>query len=243
MNDIAERLTKVERDQSHPNLKPRDAATLIIVDRSGAQPKVLLGRRHAGLKFMAGKLVFPGGRMEPGDSKMPVASDLDPGAGSRLMRNVRRPSLSKARALALAAVRETFEETGLLLGKRVDAVPPVPEGPWQAFAEAKVLPDLSALHFIVRAITPPRRPRRFDARFFAADASEIAHRIDGKVSPDSELVELVWLPIAEAKKHDLPTITQVALDELEARVAKGFGHDLPSPFYRMLHKKFVRAEL
>ena len=84
--------------------------------------------------------------------------------GARLMRGVQRPSLSKARALALAAVRETFEETGLLLGKRVDAVPPVPEGPWQSFAEAGVLPDLSQLHFIVRAITPPRRPRRFDAR-------------------------------------------------------------------------------
>ena len=82
--------------------------------------KVLLGKRHAGLKFMAGKLVFPGGRMEPGDRKMPVASDLDPHAGTRLMRNVRRPSLDKARALALAAIRETFEETGLLLGTRVD---------------------------------------------------------------------------------------------------------------------------
>ena len=243
MNDIAERLTKVERDQSHPNLKPRDAATLIIVDRSGDVPKVLLGKRHAGLKFMAGKLVFPGGRMEPGDRKMPVASELDAHAGARLMRAVRRPSLAKARALALAAVRETFEETGLMLGTRVDTVPPVPDGPWTAFAAAGVLPDLAQLHFIVRAITPPRRPRRFDARFFAADASTIVHRMDGKVGPDSELVELVWLPIPEAKKHDLPTITQVALDELESRVGKGFGHDLPSPFYRMLNKKFVRAEL
>jgi 8-oxo-dGTP pyrophosphatase MutT (NUDIX family) len=243
MTDLAERLTKVERDQSHPNLKPRDAATLIIVDRSGDVAKVLLGKRHAGLKFMAGKLVFPGGRMEPGDRRMPVASELDTHAGARLMRGVQRPSLAKARALALAAVRETFEETGLLLGKRVDAVPPVPEGPWQAFAEAGVLPDLAQLHFIVRAITPPRRPRRFDARFFAVDVSAIAHRVDGKVGPDSELVELVWLPIPEAKKHDLPTITQVALDELESRVGRGFGHDLPSPFYRMLNKKFVRAEL
>src|SRR6476620_9553641 len=149
MTDIADRLTKVERDQTHPNLKPRDAATLIIVDRSGAQPKVLLGKRHAGLKFMAGKLVFPGGRMEPGDRKMPVASDLDPHAGTRLMRNVRRPSLDKARALALAAIRETYEETGLLLGKHVDEMPPVPDGPWKAFADAKILPDLSELHFIV----------------------------------------------------------------------------------------------
>jgi 8-oxo-dGTP pyrophosphatase MutT (NUDIX family) len=243
MTDVAERLTKVERDQSHPNLKPRDAATLIVVDRSGPTPKVLLGRRHAGLKFMAGKFVFPGGRMESGDRKMPVASELDSHAGARLMRGVHRPSIHKARALALAAIRETYEETGLLLGKRVDTVPPVPEGPWKAFAEARVLPDLAELHFIVRAITPPRRPRRFDARFFAVDASAIAHKVEGKVGPDSELVELVWLPIAEAKSQDLPTITQVALDELQARVAKGFGHDLPSPFYRMLHRKFVRAEL
>lgn len=241
--DVAERLTRVERDQTHPNVKPRDAATLILVDRSGTEPKVLLGRRHAGLKFMAGKLVFPGGRMEAGDRRMPVASELDPFAEARLMRRVNRPSAHKARALALAAIRETFEETGLLIGARTERMPRVPEGPWRAFADTGILPDLAQLHFIVRAITPPRRPRRFDARFFAADASAIAHRIDGKVGPDSELVELVWLPIAEAKRHDLPTITQVALDELQARVAKGFGHHLPSPFYRMLHKKFVRAEL
>jgi 8-oxo-dGTP pyrophosphatase MutT (NUDIX family) len=181
--------------------------------------------------------------MEPGDRTMPVASGLDPYAEARLMRRVSRPSVHKARALALAAIRETFEETGLLLGKRAESIPAIPDGPWKAFADAGVLPDLAELHFIVRAITPPRRPRRFDARFFAADASAVAHRIDGKVGPDSELVELVWLPIAEAKRHDLPTITQVALDELQDRVAKGFGHDLPSPFYRMLHKKFVRAEL
>jgi len=241
--NLADRLTKTERDQSHPNVKPRDAATLILVDRSGPAPKVLLGKRHAGLKFMAGKFVFPGGRMEPGDRNMPVASTLDPYAEARLMRAVQRPSAQKARGLALAAIRETFEETGLLLGKRAEAVPAVPEGPWQAFAEAKVLPDLAALHFIVRAITPPRRPRRFDARFFAADATSIAHKVDGKVGPDSELVELVWMPISQAKTLDMPTITQVALDELEARVAKGFGHDLPSPFYRMLNKRFVRAEL
>ena len=104
----------------------------------------------------------------------------------------------------------------------------MPEGPWKAFAEAGVLPDLAQLHFIVRAITPPRRPRRFDARFFAADASAIAHRVDGKVGPDSELVELVWLPIPEAKKHDLPTITQVALDELEGHASpRGSGTTCP----------------
>jgi 8-oxo-dGTP pyrophosphatase MutT (NUDIX family) len=239
----SERLTNTKRDQTYPNLRPRDAATLMLVDRSGAQPKVLLGRRHHSLKFMAGKFVFPGGRVEATDRRMPTAAPLDPHAVTRLMRRVTKPSAEKARALALAAIRETFEETGLMLGKRSASMPAVPQGPWDAFAKAGVLPDLASLHFIARAITPPRRPRRFDTRFFAVDASEIAHRIDGVVGPDSELVELVWMPIVEAKQLDLMTITQVALDELQARVAKGFGHDLPSPFYRMLHKKFVRVDL
>jgi hypothetical protein len=63
------------------------------------------------------------------------------------------------------------------------------------------------------------------------------------VGPETELVELVWLPIAEAKRLDMPAITTVALDELEARVAAGLSHDLPVPFYRVLHRKFTRTLL
>jgi 8-oxo-dGTP pyrophosphatase MutT (NUDIX family) len=243
MTDLAERLTKVERDQTHANLKPRDAATLIVVDRSGDAPKVLLGKRHAGLKFMAGKYVFPGGRMEAGDRKMPVASDLDPSAGSRLMRGVQRPSIHKARALALAAIRETFEETGLLLGVRSNATATVPGGAWSAFAEANILPDLGALHFIGRAITPAGRPRRFDARFFTMDAGAIAHRIEGVTGPDAELVELIWMPLSQAKELDMPAVTGVMLEELDARIGDGFGHDLPVPFYRMPRGRFMRELL
>ncbi len=94
-------------------------------------------------------------------------------------------------------------------------------------------PDLGKIHFIARAITPPRRPRRFDTRFFTADASAVAHKIEGVVGPDSELVELVWVPIEEATHLDMPTITGVVLEELAARVAAGMGHDLPVPFYFM----------
>jgi 8-oxo-dGTP pyrophosphatase MutT (NUDIX family) len=243
MNDLAQRLTRAERDQTFANVVPRDAATLILVDRSGPTAKVLLGRRHAGHKFMPGKFVFPGGRLEPRDRLMPTATVLDPHVEARLMRMVKRPTRARAVGLALAAIRETFEETGLMLGQRSDKEVPTPGGDWAAFGEQRVLPDLAALHFIVRAITPPRRPKRFDTRFFAADASLIAHRVDGVVGPDAELTELVWIPIGEAKQLDMPTITQVALEELESRVARGFGHDLPSPFYRMLQKKFVRVDL
>lgn len=240
MNDFAERLTKAERDRSFDNVRPHDASTLIIVDRSGATPKVLLGKRHHGHKFMPGKFVFPGGRMEANDRLMPVASELNPADEQHLMKETQRPSAAKARALALAAIRETFEETGLLFGaKRADA-PAAPAGPWTEFAATGFYPDLSALQYIARAVTPTRRPKRFDTRFFAVDASAIAHKIDDVVHGDAELVELVWMPLNEARSLDMPTITGVVLDELQARVSAGFGHELPVPYYRMPRKRFLR---
>jgi 8-oxo-dGTP pyrophosphatase MutT (NUDIX family) len=240
LTDLEKRLTAAERERSSPNVRPKDASTLIIVDRSGTTPKVLLGKRHQAHKFMPGKFVFPGGRLEPNDRLMPISAPLDPFTEKYLMRSMRRPSVARAKGLALAAIRETFEETGLILGAVRGDATPVPDGPWADFAKAGFYPDLSSLHFIARAITPSRRPRRFDTRFFAVDASTIAHRIDNVVHADAELVELVWLPIAEARNLDMPTITGVVLQELEARVAAGFGHDLPVPFYRMPRSVFLR---
>src|SRR5712691_5911065 len=113
MTRFVKRMNEVERDLSSPYVRPKDAATLILVDRSGRVPKVLLGKRHARHKFMPGKFVFPGGRVDPADKRMPVARALDPNAQAHLMKRLRRPNAAKARALALAAIRETFEETGL----------------------------------------------------------------------------------------------------------------------------------
>jgi 8-oxo-dGTP pyrophosphatase MutT (NUDIX family) len=174
---------------------------------------------------------------------MPAARPLDPSTEAHLMKRLQRPSAEKARAFALAAIRETFEETGLLLGVRGRVTAKVPRGPWTAFAEANILPDLGALHFIGRAITPPGRPRRFDARFFTMDANAIAHRIDGVTGPDAELVELVWMPLKDAKELDMPAVTGVMLEELDARIADGFGHDLPVPFYSMPRGRFRRDML
>jgi hypothetical protein len=130
-----------------------------------------------------------------------------------------------------------------LLGAKSADVQEVPDGPWAAFLRAGFQPDLTAIHFVARAITPPGRPRRFDTRFFAADVSTVAHRVSNVVGPDSELVELVWQPITDAQQLDIPAITSVTLKELEVRVANGFGHELQVPFYRMLHKRFMREVL
>ena len=241
--DRAERLTRSMRDQSFPNLKPRDSATLILVDKACTVPRVLLGRRHARHRFLPGKFVFPGGRIERADRLMGFAAALQDRHAARLMQRVRRPSLAKAAAFALAAVRETHEETGIMLGLPATADLHVRPGPWQAFARAGIAPDLSAIHFIARAITPPHRPLRFDSRFFTADVSAIARQEEGFVGPDKELVELVWLPITEARRLDMPGITAVVLEELQDRIAAGMSHDHPVPLYRMLHKRFVREIL
>jgi 8-oxo-dGTP pyrophosphatase MutT (NUDIX family) len=242
-NRLTERMTKSERDQSFPDSEPRDAATLMLIDRSGRDPTVLLGRRHASHKFMPGKFVFPGGRIEALDRAMPAVSELHPGTERKLMEHVAQPSAEFARGLALAAIRETAEETGLLLGEKGHEPPETPGEIWTEFANAKVYPDLGNIHFIARAITPPRRPRRFDTRFFTADASAVAHTIEGVVGPDSELVELTWVPIEKAAHLDMPTITGVVLEELLARVEAGMAHDLPVPFYFMENQQFFRELL
>lgn len=241
MNDTLLQKFTTDAIPGFPNLAPRDAATLILLDRSGPVPKVLMGKRHDSHVFLPGKFVFPGGRVDAVDRRMMPGVPLDPRAEAKLMMKTQKPSASKARALALAAVRETFEETGLLLGARRDDAPKAPKGPWEAFAEARIHPDLSTMHFIARATTPPRRKRRYDTRFFTMDASAIAHRIEGKVGPELELTELVWLPLPEIKQRiELLVITEIVLKDLMAQIDAGFSHDLPVPYYHVVHGKRVR---
>ena len=193
-------------------VRPRDAATLIVLRRDGPKPRVLMGRRHGGHDFMPDKWVFPGGRIDPSDFRAPVASELRPEVAARL--STTAPP-KRARALALSAVRETFEETGLLLAKPADPRPGA--GPWRQFLEQGALPDLAALDFIARAVTPPMVPKRFDARFFMAEAENL---ISLERQPDcGELAEIAWVELDEALALDLPTVTSFVLREIPLRLA------------------------
>jgi 8-oxo-dGTP pyrophosphatase MutT (NUDIX family) len=224
-------------------LRPRDAATLIIVERGRGKIRVLMGKRHAGHKFMPGKFVFPGGAVEPGDRRMTVAGALDSVVEAKLLAKTRRTSPEFARALALAAIRETFEETGLALGVTDRGAPESPpEGAWTEFAATGVFPTLEGVDFLARAITPPGRVRRFDARFFVADATLIAHRGEGAVHPDAELVELTWIPIEKALELDIPRITRTILGDL-AELGSAPNRFRPRPFYRQLRAEQIRDEL
>lgn len=204
-------------------VRPRDAATLIVLRRDGPKPRVLMGRRHGGHDFMPDKWVFPGGRIDPSDFRAPTASELRPEVAERLYTTA---PAKRARALALSAIRETFEETGLLLAKPAHHRPIA--GPWRQFLEQGALPDLGALDFIARAVTPPMVPKRFDARFFMADAE---HLISLERQADcGELTEIAWLELEEALGLDLPTVTGFVLREIPERLADPHR---PFPYLRM----------
>ena len=243
LNDFVRRMNEVDRDLSHKVVRPKDAATLILVDRSGRVPKVLLGKRHARHKFMPGKFVFPGGGVDPTDKAMPVATAARSAGGNAADAALPQGQPgARPRAGARGGARDLRGDRPAARHARRSREA-CRTAPGRQFAQHKVLPDLRNIHFIGRAITPPGRPRRFDARFFTMDASAIAHRVEGVTGPDAELVELVWMPLTEAKQLDMPAVTGVMLEELDARIADGFGHDLPVPFYRMIRGSFLRELL
>lgn len=240
MTKIAREIVDSERDGIHGIVTPKDAATLIIIDRSAPEPKVLLGRRHTRHRFMPGKFVFPGGRLDAADALMSVARPLHPATERKLLAHLAPPAGDFVRALALAAIRETFEETGLVIGAKGPVAGDLPAGLWTQFVETGYYPDLSGLQLIARAITPPGFPQRFDARFFCADAATIVHRLADVVHAEAELTELTWLPIAQAQNLNLPVITGLVLEELDNRLAAGFRPDLPVPFYCHRGDDFTR---
>jgi 8-oxo-dGTP pyrophosphatase MutT (NUDIX family) len=225
----------------HPYYRPKDAATLILVDRSGPTPKVLVGRRHDKVVFMPGKFVFPGGRVDKSDHRVPVAAPIPQELEANLLKGSPKIIASRAKSLAVAAIREACEETGLCLGRKTESAAAKLDGPWAPFAETGLLPDPSGLFLIARAITPPGRVRRFDTRFFTADASAITHRVDGVVHADAELVELVWVELGSQPLADLHPMTKNVLGELERRLAAGpLRHDAPVPFFHFYGGKMQK---
>jgi 8-oxo-dGTP pyrophosphatase MutT (NUDIX family) len=221
-------------------LRPRDAATLIIVDTSSGEPRVLLGRRRPDMVFMPGRYVFPGGRVDRADRHITTGEDLNPRDLKRLMVWMKgAASEARARALALAAVRETFEEAGVVIGTRASVPAPERAAPWHSFFATGYQPALTKLTFFARAITPPGRPRRYDTRFFCVPAEAIAHRT---TIEDGELSDVEWHTIAQARALELPNITRVVLEDLGERIAAGGlrVNDMPVPFYHRRSGSFRR---
>ena len=192
------------RDDNAKAVRPREAATLIIV-RQAKTPKILMGKRAASHKFMPNKFVFPGGRVDPCDSRLVVPSKMRTPVIRHLQAKTKK-SMTPARlkGLALAAIRETYEETGLVLGRPTTSDVTSRHPVWRTFLELGVEPALSNLDYVARAITPTKRNRRFDTRFFMADASELHNKPSDIKNGSGELLDLHWIGLKEALKLDLP---------------------------------------
>jgi 8-oxo-dGTP pyrophosphatase MutT (NUDIX family) len=214
-------------NQSPPKDAIRNAATIVLVRSDGEQPRILMGQRGKNAAFMPSKFVFPGGAVDPQDHDVSAVSTLEENTRARL--EVRADG-DLAPVLAMTAIRELWEETGLALGvSGTEDEGDVPSE-WESFYAAGHRPDAAALTFVFRAITPPGRPRRFDARFFLAEAARIQGDIDDFSLASDELSHLSWLTLTEARGLDLPFITEVVLAEIEARL-KAPGTDRPIPFF------------
>lgn len=192
----------------------RDAATGIVLRDAATRPRVLMGQRGKDAAFMPSKFVFPGGAVDAVDATIPFARPPAPDCQTRLLLDG-----ADAQSLMAAAVREIWEETGLLLGARDPRAGALeaPKG-WRGYLATGHLPDGQALEYVFRAITPPGRPRRFDARFFLVDADALASDPDDFSGAEDELSHLQWIPLDEVRGFDMPFITEVVLAELAARV-------------------------
>ena len=203
-------------------LRPRDAATLIIVRN---RSEVLLGVRSAKHVFMPHIYVFPGGKVDGGDARVASPVSLRTEVEAKLTRSV---SAARARALAMTAVRETFEETGLIIGRETSRPPQTRSAGWQPFFARGYVPALDKLDYVARAITPPGSVRRFDARFFLVDANEVSGELQGS----GELEDLAWVPLNTASSLPLSEITEMMLGRLKHRLSGESGSSQQIPFYR-----------
>ena len=216
-------------------IRPRDAATLLIVRKSRRGAEILLGERSAKHAFFANHYVFPGGKVDRSDGYAPAATPLRGHVADCLERAA---TPHRARAIAMAAIRETFEETGLIVGEAAPHLAARAPRDWAAFYATGRAPALDGLIYVLHAITPPGRPRRFNARFFAIDADRVH---GGTTDGTGELLKIRWFTIDEAAKLKIPAITVRALEQVESRLARGKlddpGH--PIPWSRTVHGKRI----
>jgi 8-oxo-dGTP pyrophosphatase MutT (NUDIX family) len=185
---------------SERSLRPVDASSIVLYRGRGLALEILVGMRGARHVFVPNRYVYPGGRVDAADARTRPVAPLRDDVAARLQRTA--SSAARARALAVAAIRELFEETGLLLAAGDD----VPDR-WHP----DIAPRLDTLDYIFRAVTPPGRTRRFNTRFFLAEARHAR----GELRGDGELENLGWLGIEELHALPLMWITRAVLDEAQ----------------------------
>ncbi|MCB1438402.1 MAG: NUDIX domain-containing protein [Nitratireductor sp.] len=222
-------------------VKPRNAASIILIDGKPGDERIVMGRRAKTLKFMPGAMVFPGGRVDRSDRSVQPVDQIHPALSQRLVTHMRgQTAEADARALTNAAIRELAEETGILVGRPSGNLPAHPD--WHQFRDAGIAPAVGTLRLLSRAITPPGNPRRFDTWFFLARADEIHFTPEGGFAPSGELEELQWIRPRDAIVADTREITRVMLVELMNRLKHdpGLDPEYPAPSYFSRRDRFNR---
>jgi 8-oxo-dGTP pyrophosphatase MutT (NUDIX family) len=205
-----------------------------------------MGKRASSHRFMPNKFVFPGGRLDVVDQRLQVRGELHPAVLTRLQKATRKEVTErKLRGLALAAIRETFEETGLIIGREAPARCATRHPIWLQYFRHDVEPPLESMDFIARAITPAYRTRRFDTRFFMIHDEFIYGDPEHVARASGELNEIHWLTFAEARELDLPAVTRWAIDIVEERLQLSRDVQLKqaAPFVRFSGGNAVSVDL
>ena len=194
------------------NVEVKDAASVILIRNTKTKPSVLMGQRGKNATFMPKKFVFPGGAVEETDFQINSFKPLNAICKARMAYGCNE---ALVHALTNAAIRELFEETGIILGTKEKWTGMIPYE-WKPFVDLGLVPDGSNFQFVFRAITPPGRPRRFDARFFYLDADFLSAAVDldDFSRASDELSHLQWIPIQDVRRFDLPFITEVVFAEV-----------------------------
>ena len=195
MNDVTE---PVRGKQTI--VRPRDAASLILLRGEGRGLEVLAGRRPGHVRFMPGVYVFPGGAVDREDNKPWPVETGGAHMPPRLLRSAR------------AALRETWEEVGVLVGRRAapdDRHPSAAAltGVESAYAAAGIAAAVDVLTYVGRAITPTRVFRRFNTRFFLADGAHVF----GEPASSEELEDVGWHPVGRQPLAALRDVSQFML--------------------------------
>ena len=206
-----------------------DAASIILIEGVGLGARILMGRRQPDNIFLPNKWVFPGGRVEASDRDIACQDRLAPHDEAALMHGLNGSrDASWATTVALAAIRELFEETGVALGLAAVGDDDLADV-WPEFRARRLRPRLAPLTMIARAITPPGRPRRYDTRFFLTNR----HNTIGEPGKgDGEFADLRWFTLSDARELDLPVITRIILGDVEGHLANPeSGTRAAVPFY------------
>ena len=191
--------------------RPRLASTIVLYRGTRDNPQILLGQRARGHDFMPSVYVFPGGRVDRADSFAPFTGEMLPRTHRILSQHY---NSARMRAIILAAIRETYEETGLCLTQKTDSpIKNINHASWDALRTQKRLADISDIEIFGRAVTPPYRHKRFDTWFLLRHVDETT--LSGQMVDSAELLNLGWYGLEQIKSLETARATDMMLHVLQ----------------------------